>query len=204
MSTHIDLSLPINENTPTYSGDPKAEIIPAGILEKDGWQDHKLVFGNHTSTHIDAPSHMIAGGKNLNDFPIEKFTGRGVYLDCKKGFNLEEVKEANLQEDDIVLFHTGASDLYRQPAYFENYTVLTEELANYLIEKGVKMVGLDTCSADNERSFPIHKILLGHDILIIENLTNLSGLKGKNFRVYALPLNLQIDGAPVRVVAEVV
>jgi len=64
------------------------------------------------------------------------------------------------------------------------------------------MVGLDMCSPDRP-PFPVHKILLGGEILIIENLTNMEALEGKNFTIYAFPIKLQIDGAPVRVVAEV-
>ena len=79
---------------------------------------------------------------------------------------------------------------------------MSQEVAEYLVESKVKMVGVDTCSIDNADGFPIHRILLGADILIIENLTNLDRLAGKNFRVFALPLNLQVDGSPARVVAE--
>lgn len=80
---------------------------------------------------------------------------------------------------------------------------MSQEVAEYLVEKKVKMVGLDTCSADNQDNFPIHKTLLSGGVLIIENLTNLSKLQGSDFKVYALPLNLQIDGSPTRVVAEI-
>jgi kynurenine formamidase len=65
------------------------------------------------------------------------------------------------------------------------------------------MVGVDTYSVDNQDDFPIHKILLSGNVLIIENLTNLRQLADKNFTIYALPINLQIDGSPARVIAEV-
>ena len=64
------------------------------------------------------------------------------------------------------------------------------------------MIGMDMCSPDKP-PFPIHKILLGNDILIIENLTNLQQLSGKRFTVYAFPAKFQLDGALVRVVVEV-
>jgi hypothetical protein len=78
-----------------------------------------------------------------------------------------------------------------------------QEVAKYLVDAKVKMVGVDTCSVDNQDGFPIHKILLAGKVLIIENLTNLNQLTGKDFKVYALPLNLQIDGSPARVIAEI-
>jgi kynurenine formamidase len=63
------------------------------------------------------------------------------------------------------------------------------------------MVGLDTGSVDTGDVFPIHKILLGGDVLIIENMTNLAPLAGKAFTVYALPLKLEVDGSPARAIA---
>jgi kynurenine formamidase len=65
------------------------------------------------------------------------------------------------------------------------------------------MAGVDACSVDNQEGFPNHNTLLAGDVLPIENLTNLNGLVGKLFTVYALPLNIDLDGAPARVIARV-
>lgn len=198
----IDLSVPINEQTPVYPGDPATKIEQAGNLSKDGYCDHYISLGTHVGTHIDAPMHMIESGKPLNQIPVEQFVGKGrvIYV---AGNDFENVKSGNIQEDDIALFCTGMSDKYNDPAYFEDYPVMSEEIAEYLVNAKVRMVGVDTCSVDNQNGFPVHKILLTGNVLIIENLTNLYQLKGKDFTVYALPINLQIDGAPARVIAEV-
>ncbi|MBI2592645.1 MAG: cyclase family protein [Candidatus Colwellbacteria bacterium] len=198
----VDLSVIINEDTPVYPGDPKTKIEPAGILEKDGYEDHYVSVGTHVGTHIDAPSHMVLKGKTLDKISVDRFSGKGIYIQVDKKFELEEIKKVDIKQDDIVLFHTGMSDVYYQPAYYENYPVITEEIANYLVEKKIKMVGVDMCSVDHE-PFPAHRVLLKNDIYIIENLTNLETLKGKEFTIYAFPLKLQIDGSPARVVAEV-
>jgi len=145
---------------------------------------------------------MLAGGKNLDQFPLEKFSGNGVYIKIDKEFNTKEIKKVPLREGDIVLFHTGMSDKYHKPAYYDDYPAIPEDVANYLVEKRIKIVGVDMCSPDHS-PFPVHKILLGGGVLIIENLTNLGALEGKKFTVYAFPVKLQIDAAPVRVVAEV-
>lgn len=199
---YIDLTQPLNDKTPIFPGDPETKITPVGILEKDGYQDHHVCIGTHVGTHIDAPSHMVLGGKSLDKFSIEKFIGKGVYIKVDGKFDLKEIETTLIEEGDIVLFHTGMSDVYYQPKYFEEYPAMNEEIANYLVEKKIKMVGFDMCGPDHE-PFPIHNILLGNDILIIENLTNLSQLSGGQFKVYALPIKLQIDGAPARVVAEI-
>ena len=199
----IDLSVDLNEKTPVYPGDPETKITPAGVLETSGYRDHYVCIGTHVGTHMDAPSHMIAGGKNLDEFPPEKFTGRGVCVRVNEAFNAEEVRKLDIREGDIVLFHTGMSERYHEPAYFEEYPAMSEELATWLVGKKVKMVGVDACSVDNQASFPIHKIHLGGEVLIIENLANLAALAGKPFTVYAFPIKLQLDGAPVRVVADI-
>ncbi len=201
MKMLIDLSVALNEKTPIYPGDPETKITAGGILDQDGYQDHFVCVGTHVGTHMDAPSHMVVGGKNLDQFPIEKFSGRGVYIKVGKEFDLDEIKRVPLEEGDIVLFYTGMSDSYYEPAYYETYPAMPDEVARYLVEKKIKIVGVDMCSPDYE-PFPAHQILLGSEVLIIENLTNLGALEGKKFTVYAFPVKLQIEGAPVRVVAE--
>lgn len=199
----LDLSVVINEKTPVYPGDPATKIAPAGVLEADGYNDHNISIGTHVGTHVDAPLHMLAHGKSLDQIPAERFIGRGKYVKVEGSFDLEAIKAAGLSAGDIVVFHTGMSDYYYEEKYFHDYPAMSEEVAQYLVGQKVSMVGFDTCSADNADGFPIHKILLGGDVLIIENLTNLAVLEGKDFTVYALPLNLDIDGAPARVVAVV-
>ena len=199
----IDLSVPLNERTPVYPGDPVMSIQRNAVLENDGYEVHLICLGTHSGTHIDAPSHMLAGGKGLDQFPLERFAGRGVYIKIEGNFDLEVVKKVPLAKDDIVLFDTGMSNTYYESRYFHEYPPLTEVIANYLVEREVKMVGVDMCSVDYS-PFPIHKILLEHEILIIENLTNLSKLQGKNFTIHAFPLPLQLDASPTRVLAEIV
>lgn len=200
---YVDLSVPINEKTPVYPGDPITKIETAGIFDTDGYEDHYVSIGTHAGTHIDAPRHMVKNGKSLDEIPVEHFIGRGVYIKVAGSFSLDVIKKANIQEGDIVLFHTGMSDVYHEPAYYNNYPAMTDEIGRYLVEKKVKMVGVDMCSVDHE-PFPVHRILLKDDVLIIENLTNLGVLEGKEFTITALPIKLQIDGAPTRVIAEII
>lgn len=198
----IDLSVPLNAQTPIYPGDPTTKIEEAGVLAKDGYTDHYISIGTHVGTHVDAPMHMLDKGASLDTIPVDQFVGRGRLIGVKDG-GFEAVKEAGIQEGDIVLFRTGMSDKYHEPVYFEDYPAMSEEVAQYLVDSKVKMVGVDTCSVDNQDGFPIHKILLSGDVLIIENLTSLAQLSGKDFTVYALPIKLQVDGAPARVIAVV-
>lgn len=198
----IDLTVPLSEDTPVYPGDPSPKIKQAGTFDQDGYNDHTLTLGTHIGTHIDAPYHMIPDGKKLNEFSTDDFVGRGVCIDATNGYSFAEVSKANIQEGNIVLFMTGWENRYHEQAYFEEYTSIPKEVAQLLVERKVKMVGLDACSPDHE-PFEIHKILLGSNILLIENLTNLDQIIGRQFTIYALPLSLAIDGSPARVIAEI-
>lgn len=197
---YIDLTVLLSEETPVYPGDPKTVIKPAGILAKDGFSDHYLCVGTHVGTHIDAPMHMLADGMSLDKFTVDCFIGEGKYIEVVDG-SFDVVKAAGIMPGDIVLFRTGMSNKYYEPAYFEDYPAMSEETAQFLVEASVKMVGVDACSVDNQAGFPVHKILLAGGVLIIENLTNLRQLKNKNFTIYALPMSLTIEAAPARVIA---
>lgn len=200
---YIDLSVVLSQQTPVYPGDMPIKIEPAGKIEQDGFNDHVVSINTHVGTHIDAPLHMIANGKTLDQIPVEQLVGRGVLITVDEEFDIEPVRQAGIRAGDIVLFRTGMSEHYREPNYFEQYPAMSEAMAQYLVSQKVRMVGVDTGSIDNLDGFPIHKILLGGDVLIIENLANLDRLIGKEFKVYALPIKLALDGAPARIIAEI-
>lgn len=197
----IDLSVPLNEQTPVYPGDPAISITSASVLAKDGYNVHRVAFGTHAGTHIDAPMHMLEDGASLDEISVDRFAGRGRYVDVTCG-DFDVVKHAGIRAGDIVLLHTGMADRFHDPVYFDEFPVMPDEIAEYLVNAEVKMVGVDACSVDSAAGFRVHKILLAGDVLIIENLTGLERLAGKEFRVYALPIKMNVDGAPARVVAE--
>jgi kynurenine formamidase len=195
--TH-DLSVPLTNQTPVFPGDPRLEITTASTIAETGCMLHSVKLGTHNGTHIDAPAHMIEGAATLGQIPVETFVGTGRLVEA---FSVEALETAGVAAGDIVLFHTGASERFDEEWYFTGYPVMPAEVADWLVAKGVKLVGLDTCSADNVDGFPIHKKLLGAGIPIIETMTNLAVLRDKEFEVCALPLKLDLDGAPARVVA---
>jgi len=199
----IDLSVLLNEHTPVYPGDPATKIAPAGVLGRDGYCDHYVSVGTHVGTHIDAPMHMLEEGSSIDKRAVDQLIGHGVVVDVSGGYDLAAVQAANIQAGDVVLFYTRMASKYHDLVYFEEYPVMSEDIAQYLLDKKVKLVGMDACSVDGREGFPIHKILLSGNIFIIENLTNLDQLLGKKFRVFALPIKLEADGAPARVIAEI-
>lgn len=201
----IDLSLPLNDLTPVFPGDPHLKFIQTKSVANDGNQLHSLTLGSHSGTHIDAPSHMIEGADSTDKIPLSTLVGKAKLV---RGFSLDAVQSALLDPQDIVVFYSGMSDKFTEESYFSNYPVMPQETADYLVARQIKLIGIDTCSADNTPDFPIHKTLLGAGIPIIENLTNLNELvdksSNKSFELFALPLKVDIDGSPTRVLARLI
>ncbi|WP_157129702.1 cyclase family protein, partial [Thermobifida halotolerans] len=163
----VDLSVLVTERTPVYPGDPEVRIEPAADLADDGYRCQRVSLGTHAGTHVDAPRHMLADGAHLDHYPVDRFVGRGRYVDARGGFDLDAVRRAGVAEGDIVLFHTGMGDVYHEPSYFTDHPEVPLEVAEYLVERRTSMVGVDMCSVDHE-PFEVHHTLLAGDVLIIE------------------------------------
>ena len=106
-----------------------------------------------------------------------------------------------LKENDIVLLFTGWDSFYGKEEYYTNHPVISEELAELLIKKKIKMLGMDMPSPDNGE-FEIHKILFENEIFILENLTNLNKLLyNEEIQIFAQPLKIQGEASLVRAIA---
>lgn len=203
--TYIDLTHTFDKEMPAYPGDPCPRLYQIADIPTDGYVDHKIETGMHVGTHVDAPLHMIAGGKRISEMPLSAFVGRGVLLDARKQSSIshELLEKCDVQAGDIVLVLTGFSALFKHPDYYDKFPEITESLAKMLVAKGIRAIGMDTASPDRA-PFPIHKIFLNQEIPIIENLCNLEELLHvSHFTVTAFPAKFLAEAAPVRVVAEV-
>lgn len=201
----IDLTHTYTDNMPVYPGDPSPSLKPAASIPKDGYTDHKLKTLMHVGTHMDAPLHMIEGGKTMDEIPLEMFFGPGVLLDARGKTLIDEslVQGVAMEKGSIVLLYTGYFEKYRTSSYYEGFPKVSEGFAKEMVSQGVKIVGMDIIGPDDP-PYPTHTMLLGHGILIIENLTNLDKLlEVKTFEVIALPMKLAADAAPVRVIAKI-
>lgn len=196
-----DLTHTITKDLPVYPGDPLVAIDSVATVDKDGFVVSTVQIGTHTGTHIDAAAHMIEGGKQLKEYPIERFLLRAVCIDVHDGFNAEAIA-TQLVDGLGVLFYTGASEYFTEDRYWHDYLVPDEATVKLLVDRKVPLVGIDAGSFDLDEDFPVHKALLAADMLLIENLTNLRLLLGKQFELYVLPLKLEQDGSPVRVIAK--
>lgn len=201
--TFIDLSHRFALPMPVYPGDPEPRLVQTASLAKDGYVDFQLTSGMHVGTHMDAPAHMLADGKMIDAYSVDSFTGPGVLIDARGAATLgaELLEGVTIPRNAVVLFATGWDEKYRMPEYFTGFPTMTDACAKALCDADARIVGTDTASPDRP-PFAIHRILLGHGMFILENLTNLHALAGHpSFEVFAFPPRLAAEAAPVRVVA---
>ena len=203
MAKLIDLSYMISDNMPVHPYDDRVKLYQDRDLKKDGYNNFKLEIGMHAGTHIDSPMHLIDRSTFVSEIGLDRFIGRGVLLDVRgqKTIPYRPGYEERGLEDDIVILYTGHSSKYGTDEYYKDHPVIAEDFMDFLIERKIKMLGMDLPSPD-PYPFKIHKGLLSKDILIIENLTNLSSLLDKkSFTILALPLKIRAEASLARVVA---
>lgn len=204
----VDISHIIEEGMPVYPGTEGPTIEEACTLERDGFAEKLLSMYSHTGTHIDAPAHMIKGGRTLDGFPADKYVGRGLMIDVSSidriGIDLLRDREKDIRKAEFLIFRCGWDRYWGEEDYFRDYPVLTEEAACWLCGMELKGVGVDAISLDRveDGDLPIHRILLGRGFIFIENLRGLDLLPEKDFTISCLPLKIRnADGSPVRAVA---
>jgi kynurenine formamidase len=210
----IDLSYHLEPTTPVYPGDPGVEIQ---ILEStrftrpDGQRalnNSRISTGNHCGTHMDAPFHFFEDGRTIDRVDLDRCAGPALLIRLRDIAENGEIHvphlnryRARLQELGKVVFETGWSERWGKPEYFIHHPVISPAAAEFLIASRVHLVGIDVPSVDRP-PFPVHAALLRHDIVILENLTNLSALSSEVFELVAVPLKITgRDGSPVRAMA---
>jgi kynurenine formamidase len=205
----IDLTHIIANGIQIYPGDPTPSIQEFLTLDKDYCHVNSISMGSHTGTHIDAAYHFFSEGKKINDYPLNRFQGSGVLVDATgaspeapiPGSILDE-SVASIEPGDFVIFKTGWSQYFGKELYLR-HPYISPELAQRMVDHQVSLMGLDALSVDSisKASFEAHNILLGNDVLIVENLRNLESVTRKRGTYSFFPLRLdQSDGSPVRAV----
>lgn len=206
----VDLTHTLKDNITVYPGTPLPAFTALSTIEKDGFAEKSMVLTTHTGTHIDAPSHILPGSKSLDRFPMEKFMGKGIVLDCTQlssiSLDFVQSKEAQIMGTDFIIFYTGWQEKWNMPQYFDPFPTLTTEAVEWLLQFQLKALGFDAISVDSltDEALPNHHRLLNKEVLIIENLTNLDKLIGKDFQLYCIPLKIEgADASPVRAFAQI-
>ena len=202
-----DVTVPITNSMPVWPGDPPVRLTAKSHLSRDKTHTVRLTnieMGSHTGTHIDAPFHMTDEGRRLDEFPLETLTGKVTVFEIPGARSLGRTELERLNWDGVerVLFKTENSSHWQDGKFYEEFVYLEPEGAEFLVQQGVRLVGIDYLSIDKFRSqsHPSHFVLLKQDIPIIEGL-NLAAVPAGEYTLVALPLKLQdADGAPARVI----
>lgn len=201
----IDISHVLSEYTPIYPGDYKITLSKYKSIEKDYYCSYLLSSCLHAGTHIDLPMHLIDDNRVAADFELDNFVGKGVLLDVRTEniISMKQRYEEMITEDSVVLLYTGFDKYYYTDKYFTGHPVVSDELADFLLSKKIKMLGMDMPAPDYP-PFIFHKLLLSNDIFVLENLTNLGNLLDKdNFEVIAFPLKISAEASFVRAVCKI-
>ncbi|MDY0110065.1 MAG: cyclase family protein [Candidatus Krumholzibacteria bacterium] len=206
----IDLSHSLAPGMPCYPGTEPPTFTPAFSLAEHGFVERRLTLLTHTGTHVDTPAHMLPDGKDLDAYPATYFVGRAVVLDVSAApagrisDTMLRPHARRLSGCDYLLLYTSWSDRWGEATYVEGYPALTPDAARWLCDRDLRGVGIDAVSIDpaGAAAYEVHRILLERGLLIVENLTNLGTLRGREFLFACLPLKIAgADGAPVRAVA---
>ena len=215
----IDLTHPLASlDVPACDGHPKyATHCLSHLSRGDAATYHSLTIGTHTGTHIDAPYHFVENGTTVDKLDLSLITAApAVVVDLRWKQAKEPILwedfakyEDRMREGVVLLLCTGWSSKWKTDEY-PGHPFLDVEAAKKILEKGVRVVGLDTMSPDEivagGDTGHVHKIWLGSGGIIVENMNGLENLLETNahadWRVNLLPLRLvDCDGSPIRAVA---
>ena len=204
----IDISLPIREGMIVYEGDPGISVSPALALDRgDPANVSNLKLGSHTGTHMDAPLHFIGGAKSIDTLPLDLLIGPALVLevDAERLVEPKHLTDARIAKHERVLLKTRNSALWDRPGFERNYVALSLEGARSLMDRGVKLIGIDYLSVEafGAVGHPVHKLLLGAGIVIVEGLDFRRVTPGV-YELYCLPLRIAGgDGSPCRAILRV-
>ena len=201
----IDISLPIREGMIVYEGDPDITVSSAAALERgDPANVSSLRLGSHTGTHMDAPLHFIDGASSIDSVSLDVLIGPAlvIEIDADRLIEPRHLTDARIGTQPRLLMKTRNSALWERPSFAREYVALSLDGARFLLERGVKLIGIDYLSIEAfaVEGHPVHRTLLGAGIVIVEGL-DLRRVTPGMYELYCLPLRIAGgDGSPCRAV----
>lgn len=218
----IDLTLKLYDGLKTFSSHPKFTLLdqvsfefsaPRYELPCEGFASKLVIVSDHGGTHVDAPSHFIKDGKNIDEVPVDNIIGRAICIDVsdkEKDVVIDsemlakkcEEHHLEIQKGDIVLLRAFPGSWGE--GTFHSWQGINDDGAAWLQKKEIKVLGMDLGVVDEvgNPQRPVHMRMLGAEILLIENLVNLDKVANTRFLFVGLPLNIQgATASPIRAIA---
>ena len=215
----FDVSHEVEDGMITYKGLPAPVVCD--YLSREQSKEHyaggtefhvgRIDLVGNTGTYVDSPFHCFADGKDLSELPLKSLVDLDAVIlrfdkDQGRAINRERFEDLGNIRGKAVLVHTGWDVHWRTDQYFEENPFLTEDAAEYLVDAGVALVGIDSLNIDDTEDLyrPVHTTLLGAEIPIAEHLCGLDQLPDRGARFSAAPVKVKDFGTfPVRAFAVV-
>ena len=208
----VDLSHTVEHGMVTYAGLP-APIIGDHLSRADSashydpgttFQIGRIEMVANTGTYVDAPFHRYQDGGDLADLDLASLAHLPAIVcratDGRRALGPELFEQHELARC-AVLVQTGWDRRWRTPGYFQGHPYLTRAAAELLRDRGAALVGIDSLNIDDtgDGTRPVHTVLLGAGIPVVEHLRGLDALPDEGFRFFAVPVKLRGVGSfPVR------
>ena len=206
MSRIFDISVPIRTGGLVYPGNPEIDISLQQAVAKGASANVSTIrFGSHTGTHVDASRHFFDDGQPVDKIPLDRLIGPALLVtfgDEIRSVGASDLRARDLKGHKRILIRTRNSALLSQREFVPDYTFLAPDGAQYLVDSGVELVGVDYLSIEQFHSghHRTHRTLLERSVVIVEGL-DLSAPSPGEYNFICLPLRIEgCDGAPARAV----
>jgi arylformamidase len=201
----IDVTVPLDTRLPTYPGNTPYTLEAIKRMARgDSSNVSSVHLSVHAGTHVDAPRHMFDEAGGIETLSLDMLCGRTrvIELTTRKGITSEDLSPFDLSEDVRLLLKTCNSRLWGSPEFHADFVGVTESGARFLVDHGVKVLGVDYLSVEEFKKpgAPAHRTLMRGGTIVIEGL-NLRDVEPGTYEMFCLPLSLVgSDGAPARVI----
>jgi len=206
VSRIFDISVPIRTGGLVYPGNPEIDISLQQAVAKGASANVSTIrFGSHTGTHVDASRHFFDDGQPVDKIPLDRLIGPALLVsfdDEIRSIGASDLRDRDLKGHKRILIRTRNSALLSQQEFVPDYTFLAPDGAQYLVDSGVELVGVDYLSIEEFHSghHRTHRTLLERSVVIVEGL-DLSAPSPGEYNFICLPLRIEgCDGAPARAV----
>lgn len=212
----IDLSHLVAPGIPTWDLSCGFELTLASDYAADGFRIQHMQTPAGIGTHLDAPAHVCPGGRSSSQFSLAELLKPCVVIDVRAqshaGYSVSvadikhfERQYASLAPGCFVIIYSGWDRYWSTPARYHNdyqFPSVSIDAADYLLEKQIAGLGIDTLSADRPADgFPVHHLLLNHDKFLIENINNAGQMPPIGAQIFAVPLKIKDSTeVPIRLI----